>query len=55
MTMWRQRLEVGNAYMEIAKNIDSHGSWYKELIIGYKTIYINTYNIIVIELSKNDE
>ena len=41
--------------MAISKGIDSHGSWYKELIVGFKTIFINTYTIIVIELSKNVE
>ena len=53
--MWRHLLEVGDAYMSIAKGVDSHGSWYKELIVGFKTIYINTYNIFVNELSKSDE
>jgi hypothetical protein len=55
ITMWRHLLQVGDAYMAISKGIDSHGSWYKELIVGFKTIFINTYTIIVIELSKHVE
>ena len=53
--MWRHLLEVGDAYMSIARGIDFHGSSYKELIVGFKTIYINTYNIFVNELYKSDE
>ena len=55
ITMWRHLLEVSDAYMEISKGIDSHGAWYKELIVGFKTIFINTYTIIVQELSKKCE
>jgi hypothetical protein len=51
--MWRHLLEVGDAYMAISTNLDSHGAWYKELVVGYKTIYINTYNIVVIDLAKS--
>lgn len=48
-------MEVGDANMYISKGMDSHGSWYKELIVGYKTIFINTYNIVVIDLCKSCE
>lgn len=27
----------------------------KELIVSYKTIFINTYNVIVMDISVNDE
>lgn len=53
--MWRHLLEVGDATLKISKGVDSHGRWFKELIVGMKTIYINTYNIIVIELAKDIE
>jgi hypothetical protein len=55
ITMWRHLLEVGDANMSISKGMDSHGVWYKELIVGYKTIFINTYNIVVIDLAKDGE
>jgi len=41
--------------MGISKGVDVHGAWYKELIVGYKTIFINTYNIVVIDLAKSCE
>ena len=53
ITMWRHLLDIGDAYMAISKGVDNHSSWYKELIVGFKTIYINTYNINVIDLAKN--
>ena len=53
ITMWRHLLEVGDATLKISKGVDSHQHRYKELIVGFKTIYINTYTIIVIELSKD--
>ena len=28
---------------------------FKELIVGYKTIYINVYNIIVMDVTTNEE
>jgi hypothetical protein len=39
--------------MAITTGMDTHGAWYKELIVGYKTIFINTYNIVVIDLAKS--
>ena len=53
VTMWRHLLEVGDATMALSTNVDSHGAWYKELVVGYKTIYINTYNVVIIDLAKS--
>jgi hypothetical protein len=48
--MIRHKLEIGDATIAISRGTDSHGE-FKELIIGYKTININTYTIFVQDLS----
>lgn len=47
LTMWQHKLDIGDVSMQIIRDIDKTGKPYKELIIGYKTIYINTYNLVV--------
>ena len=49
MTMWHHRLEIGDATIAISRGEDKLG-YFKELIIGYKTININTYTIFVQDL-----
>jgi len=46
LTMWHHRLEIADATIAISRGSDAQGD-YKELIIGYKTININTYTIFV--------
>jgi hypothetical protein len=48
--MWKSLLEIGDASISIYRGNDSNGK-FKELVIGYKTININTYNIVVQDLS----
>ena len=48
--MWKSLLEIGDASISIYRGNDSNGE-FKELVIGYKTININTYNIVVQDLS----
>ena len=50
ITMWRHQLEIGDANMQISRGNLERGL-FKELIIGYKTIGINTYNTVVLDLS----
>jgi hypothetical protein len=50
VTMWKSLLEIGDASISIYRGNDSNGE-FKELVIGYKTININTYNIVVQDLS----
>ena len=50
LTMWHHRLEIGDATIAISRGSDLNGD-YKELIIGYKTININTYTIFIQDLS----
>lgn len=45
--MWRHKLDINDVTMKIIRDVDDTGKPFKELIIGYKTIYINTYNIVV--------
>lgn len=45
--MWPHKLDIDNVNMRIIRDVDADGNPFKELIIGYKTIYINTYNLVV--------
>lgn len=51
--MWRHNLDIGDANMYISRGTDSKRD-YKELICGYKTIGVNTYNTVVLDLSQTD-
>ena len=50
LTMWRHNLNVGDANMYLSRGTNSNGP-FKELICGFKTISINTYSTMVIDLS----
>jgi hypothetical protein len=50
--MWKHRLDIDNVVLHILRGYDeSTKQHFKEVIIAYKTIYINTYNVIVQEIS----
>lgn len=51
--MWNHKLDIGDVNMQILRDNTKNGG-YKELLIGYKTIYINTYNLVVIDLSGDE-
>jgi hypothetical protein len=46
LTMWHSLLEIGDASISIFRGNDDLGD-FKELVIGYKTININTYTLVV--------
>lgn len=46
ITMWKSSLEIADSSISISRGVDEQGD-FKELVIGYKTININTYNIVV--------
>jgi len=46
ITMWKTSLEIADSSISISRGTDANGD-FKELVIGYKTININTYNIVV--------
>jgi hypothetical protein len=52
--MWEHLLEIADSSISISRGVDSQGE-FKELVIGYKTININTYNIVVQDLSGNSQ
>jgi hypothetical protein len=43
-------LNIGDANMQIMRGQDEKRV-YKELVISYKTIYINTFNVVISDLS----
>ena len=53
ITLWNNKLDIGDVNMTILRGNDQSGN-YKELLIGYKTIYINTYNLVVQDLSGDE-
>lgn len=50
LTTWKHNLDIDNANMFISKG-NNEKSKYRELVIGYKTIFINTYTVVVKDLS----
>jgi hypothetical protein len=48
---WKNKLDIADANLFIIK---MKGSNYRELIISYKTIYINTYNVKVVDISTKE-
>lgn len=56
--MWRHQLDIGDANMAISRGTDDRSGEkraFKELIISYKTIFINTFTVVVKDLSDNAE
>ena len=48
LTMWKHRLDIDNANLFILRGKDpSTNKYFKELVVSYKTIYINTYMVCV--------
>jgi len=54
LTMWNHKLDIGDVNMQILREKDNPDGC-KELLIGYKTIYINTYNLVVIDLAGDED
>ena len=48
--MWRHNLNIGDSNMYITRGTNNNGP-YKELVLGYKTISINSYTTMVIDLT----
>ena len=56
--MWRHQLDIDDANMAISRGTDNRTRKtknFKELIISYKTIYINTFTVVIKDLSDNSE
>ena len=48
---WKNKLDIGDPNMFILRNKEKG---YKELIVSYKSIYINVYNIVCMDISVED-
>lgn len=51
LTKWKNKLDIGDSNLFVMRNDAGKGKKYKELIVSYKTIYINTYNVTVMDIS----
>lgn len=49
---WKNKLEIGDTSMYVLRNTKSG---LKELIVCCKTIYINVYNVVALDISVEDE
>ena len=49
---WKNKLQIGDADLYILHN---KLAGFRELVISYKTIYINTYNVKVIDISSKQK
>lgn len=49
---WKNKLNIGDPNMFILKNRSQNYRYeLKELIVSYKTIFMNTYNVICMDIS----
>jgi hypothetical protein len=51
----KNKLEVNDCSIFVSRAHTAEGKRFKELICGYKTININTYNLIVYDISGREE
>lgn len=49
---WKTKLDIGNTNMTILRN---HDNKLKELIVSYKTIFMNTYNVICMDITVDND
>ena len=49
---WKNKLDIADCSVYIVRN---HAKRFKELVISYKTIFINTYNVWVFDISRDTE
>jgi hypothetical protein len=49
LIMWKNKLDIGDASIYIFKSKER----YKELILSFKTIFINAYNVFVMDITGN--
>jgi hypothetical protein len=53
LTRWSHKLFIGDANIHISRGIDfaNESRPFKELVVSYKCDSINTYNIVVLDLT----
>jgi hypothetical protein len=49
---WKNKLDIGDTNIQVLRN---HEKGNKEIIISFKTIFINTYNLMCMDISKEAE
>ena len=49
---WKNKLDIADADVNIVRNTKKQ---FKELVVSFKTIYMNTYNVQVIDISTDTE
>jgi len=49
---YKNKLDIGDTDINVLRDI--HGQ-IKELVICYKTIYINTYNVIILDIGESEK
>ena len=52
---WKNKLDIGDASLHVLRTQDRNGQDMKEIIISYKTIYINTYNVVCMDISGQEQ
>jgi hypothetical protein len=48
---WKNKLDIADATLAVCR---SPHKKFKELVVAYKTIYMNTYTVYVIDISKDE-
>ena len=51
LVRWKNKLDIGDTNIEIIRNKEKG---FKELCISYKTIFINTYNVMLLDMKQGD-
>lgn len=50
LVRWKNKLDIGDTNIEIVRN---KANGFKELCISYKTIFINTFNIMLLDMKQD--
>jgi hypothetical protein len=50
LIQWSNKLDIGNCDMHILKEVDANGNEERSIVVSYKSIGINTFNVFVIDL-----
>ena len=55
LTKYKNKLDIGDCKLFVMRSRigKDKKTQLKELVISYKTIYINTYNIVIMDISKS--
>lgn len=48
LTKWKNKLDIGDCSLQVMRQSETR---YKELVVSYKTIYINTFNVTLMDIS----